>query len=61
MRWPVRVQADLGSAFEVSHAVTFHVDTSRAKERFGFETKTTFEEGLKQPVVWYQATAHGEN
>jgi len=29
------------------------LDTSRAKERFGFEAKTTFEEGLRKTVEWY--------
>ena len=29
------------------------LDTSRAKERFGFEAKTTFEDGLKRMIEWY--------
>ena len=29
------------------------LDTSRAKKLFGFEAKTTFEEGLKATVDWY--------
>lgn len=29
------------------------LDTSRAKEYFGFEAKTTFEEGLKRTIEWY--------
>ncbi len=30
------------------------LDTTRAKERFGFEAKTSFEEGLKQTIAWYK-------
>ncbi len=29
------------------------LDVSRAKEKFGFEAKTDFEEGLKQTIDWY--------
>jgi len=29
------------------------LDVSRAKECFGFEAKTSFEEGLKQTIKWY--------
>jgi len=29
------------------------LDTSRAKEEFGFVTKTPFEEGLKNTIEWY--------
>jgi GDP-L-fucose synthase len=29
------------------------LDVSRAKECFGFEAKTTFEEGLRETVKWY--------
>jgi GDP-L-fucose synthase len=29
------------------------LDTTRAKERFGFEAKTTFEVGLRKTVEWY--------
>jgi GDP-L-fucose synthase len=32
------------------------LDTSRARERFGFESKTTFVEGLKRTVDWYVTT-----
>ena len=31
------------------------LDTSRARARFGFESRTTFEDGLRQTVEWYQA------
>ena len=31
------------------------LDVSRAKERFGFEAKTGFDEGLKATVDWYKA------
>ena len=29
------------------------LDTSRAKERFGFEATTSFDEGLRKTVAWY--------
>jgi GDP-L-fucose synthase len=32
------------------------LDTSRAHERFGFVAKTSFEDGLRATVEWYQAT-----
>lgn len=32
------------------------LDTSRARERFGFEAGTSFEEGLRATIDWYQAT-----
>jgi GDP-L-fucose synthase len=32
------------------------LDTSRARERFGFEARTTFEDGLRRTVDWYKAT-----
>ena len=31
------------------------LDTSRARERFGFEAKTSFEDGLRATVDWYEA------
>jgi GDP-L-fucose synthase len=37
------------------------LDTSRARERFGFEASTTFEDGLKHTIAWYLATAHGDH
>ncbi|MBD2329980.1 GDP-L-fucose synthase [Alkalinema sp. FACHB-956] len=33
------------------------LDTQRAKERFGFEAKVSFEEGLKNTIEWYRANA----
>ncbi len=33
------------------------LDTSRAKERFGFAAKTTLEEGLKKTIEWYEKNA----
>jgi GDP-L-fucose synthase len=33
------------------------LDTQRAKERFGFEAKVGFEEGLKNTIEWYRANA----
>jgi GDP-L-fucose synthase len=29
------------------------LDTSRAKERFGFEARTSFEDGLRRTIEWY--------
>ena len=29
------------------------LDTTRARETFGFESKTNFEEGLKRTIAWY--------
>jgi nucleoside-diphosphate-sugar epimerase len=31
------------------------LDTSRAKDRFGFEARTPFQEGLQRTVSWYEA------
>lgn len=36
------------------------LDTSRAKELFGFESKTSFEEGLKRTIGWYQAQTYAQ-
>ncbi|MEX2006646.1 MAG: GDP-L-fucose synthase [Candidatus Saccharimonadales bacterium] len=30
------------------------LDTSRAKKEFGFESKTTFEDGLRETIKWYR-------
>jgi GDP-L-fucose synthase len=30
------------------------LDTTRAKERFGFEAKTSLEDGLKKTIDWYK-------
>jgi GDP-L-fucose synthase len=30
------------------------LDTSRARERFGFEASTSFEDGLRSTIEWYQ-------
>jgi GDP-L-fucose synthase len=35
------------------------LDVSRARERFGFEAKTPFEEGLRRTVAWYAASRSG--
>jgi GDP-L-fucose synthase len=32
------------------------LDTSRARERFGFVARTGFEEGLRKTIEWYEAT-----
>ena len=29
------------------------LDTSKAKERFGFESKTSFKDGLRETIDWY--------
>ncbi|MEM9450226.1 MAG: GDP-L-fucose synthase [Cyanobacteria bacterium P01_E01_bin.6] len=33
------------------------LDTTRAKKRFGFEAKVSFEEGLKNTIEWYRQNA----
>jgi GDP-L-fucose synthase len=33
------------------------LDTERAKERFGFEAKVSFEQGLKNTIDWYRTNA----
>ncbi len=35
------------------------LDTNRAKEKFGFQAKTDFREGLKKTISWYEG--RGEN
>ena len=35
------------------------LDTARAKEFFGFEAQTSFEEGLKRTIAWYAANRKG--
>ncbi len=30
------------------------LDTTRARERFGFEARTPFEEGLRRTIAWYE-------
>ena len=32
------------------------LDVSRAREYFGWEAKTPFEEGLRRTIQWYQET-----
>jgi GDP-L-fucose synthase len=32
------------------------LDTSRARERFGFNAGTTFEKGLRKTIAWYEST-----
>ena len=34
------------------------LDTSRAKDRFGFVARTSFEDGLRRTVDWYEQTRH---
>ena len=36
------------------------LDTTRARERFGFAAQTSFEEGLRRTVEWYEATRQEE-
>jgi len=36
------------------------LDTSRAKAYFGFEAQTSFEEGLRATVAWYEAQAKNQ-
>lgn len=33
------------------------LDTRRAREQFGFEARTTFEEGLRRTIAWYEQAA----
>jgi GDP-L-fucose synthase len=35
------------------------LDTSRAREAFGFVAKTSFEDGLRQTIAWYEAHRSG--
>lgn len=35
------------------------LDTSRAKERFGFEAQVPFEEGIQRTVEWWEANREG--
>jgi len=35
------------------------LDTSRAKEEFGFESKMSFEEGLANTISWYKTHSSG--
>jgi dTDP-D-glucose 4,6-dehydratase len=35
------------------------LDVSRARERFGFEARTPFEEGLRRTVAWYATSRSG--
>ena len=35
------------------------LDTSRARERFGFVAKTSFEDGLRATIRWYEGTRSG--
>jgi len=35
------------------------LDTSRARKFFGFEAKTSFDEGLKETIDWYKANRRG--
>ena len=34
------------------------MDVKRAEKEFGFRAKTSFEEGLKKAIEWYQRTKH---
>lgn len=36
------------------------LDTTRAKERFGFVAQTSLEEGLKKTIAWYEAQHAGK-
>lgn len=37
------------------------LDTSKAKQEFGFEAKTSFREGLKKTIEWYRSNREGCN
>ncbi|MPZ47976.1 MAG: NAD-dependent epimerase/dehydratase family protein [Dehalococcoidia bacterium] len=34
------------------------LDTSRARERFGFTAQTSFREGLQRTIAWYESSSH---
>ena len=34
------------------------LDTQRARDRFGFVARTSFEEGLRRTIGWYEETTH---
>jgi len=34
------------------------LDTSRARDRFGFEARTTFEDGLRSTIEWFEAQTY---
>ena len=34
------------------------LDTTRAKELFGWEARTDFREGLEQTIAWYREHMH---
>ncbi len=36
------------------------LDTSRAKEKFGFQAKVPFEEGLNRTIAWWEASGDAE-
>jgi GDP-L-fucose synthase len=36
------------------------LETSRARELFGFEAQTSFEDGLKQTIEWYETHRHSD-
>jgi nucleoside-diphosphate-sugar epimerase len=35
------------------------LDTSRARDRFGFVARTSFEDGLARTIEWYEAAKDG--
>ena len=37
------------------------LDTSRARELFGWEATTPLETGLRRTIAWYQQARHGLN
>ena len=37
------------------------LDTTKAKQEFGFEAKTSFREGLKKTIEWYRSNREGCN
>ncbi len=36
------------------------LDINRARERFGFESQTSFEEGLRRTIAWYTASVNSK-
>lgn len=37
------------------------LDTSRARERFGFVSQTLFDEGLRRTIQWYRDSVGGSS
>ncbi len=38
----------------LGHDFRYAIDSSKVKEAFGWEPKTSFEDGLKKTIKWYE-------